>query len=155
MPKLSVSYNKTLKLTNVVMTEVPFENFQDIGISIEQLENYIKSKGCRPVGPHIQYMRTQAESGDINDITIKILRQANGYINHTEKPYSMVPELRIKNCLYVRYVGPEENSKFAYDKINLVAFEEGIPLKGDSYTVFLEGANGDVTTDIFMERADA
>lgn len=155
MAKLSVAYNKTLKLSNVVVTEVPFENFQEIGISIEQLENYIKSKGCRPIGPHIQYMRMQAAAGDISEITIKILRQVNGHIGYTEKPYTFIPEVKIKNCLYIRYDGPEENSKFAYDKINLVAFEEDIPLKGESYTIFLEGADGNVITDIFMERADA
>jgi hypothetical protein len=34
--------------------------------------------------------------------------------------------------MYCRYIGPEEKLKFAYDKILLTAFEEDIPLKGDS-----------------------
>lgn len=152
MPKLNVLYNKTLKLTNVLVTEVPFEHFQDIGISISQMENYIRSKGFQPIGPHIQYMNSRAGDTNVENMIIKILRQSSGFIHHVDKPYAIFPVLKIPNCLYVRYVGPQECTKLAFDKINLVAYEEDIPLKGSSYTIFL-GEDGDnVTTDIFVER---
>jgi len=44
--------------------------------------------------------------------------------------------------------------KFAYDKINLYAFENDIKLKGDSYTVFVDSQeeNDTIIADVFMER---
>ena len=58
--------------------------------------------------------------------------------------------------MYCRYTGPEEKLKFAYDKIQLTAFEENIPLKGDSYTIFVDKNEEDETivADVFMERTD-
>jgi hypothetical protein len=46
------------------------------------------------------------------------------------------------------------NLQFAYQKLNLVAFEENIKLKGDSYTIFVDRKDGIITADVFMERAD-
>ena len=54
MPKLEVSYKKILKLTNVLLTEVSVDNLGSYPIVVEQMENYIKSKGFQPVGPLIQ-----------------------------------------------------------------------------------------------------
>lgn len=56
--------------------------------------------------------------------------------------------------MYARYIGEESKLKFAYDKINLIAFEEDIPLKGDSYTVFVAKNDDGIIADVFMERAD-
>jgi hypothetical protein len=56
--------------------------------------------------------------------------------------------------LYVRYEGEENKLKFAYDKIILSAFEEDIPLKGDSYTIFVNQQGDNFVADVFMERAD-
>ncbi len=43
-----------------------------------------------------------------------------------------------------------------YDKIQLEAFENDIPLKGDSYTIFVDRdeENETITADVFMERTD-
>jgi hypothetical protein len=56
--------------------------------------------------------------------------------------------------MYVSYQGEESKLKFAYDKINLKAFEEDIPLKGDSYTIFIDQQDDQIIADVFMERAD-
>lgn len=74
-----------------------------------------------------------------------------------EQPYNMVPVIRVLNCMYCRYIGPEEKLKFACDKIQLEAFENDIPLKGDSYTIFVDRNEEDETiiADVFMERADS
>ena len=87
---------------------------------------------------------------------IIMMLQSNNYIYSVEQPYSMESVLRIPNCMYCRYIGPEDKLRFAYDKIQLEAFENDIPLKGDSYTIFVDRdeENETITADVFMERAD-
>jgi effector-binding domain-containing protein len=154
MQKLIVNYNKTLKLTNVVITKLNTNIDEDPGITIEQMCNYIRSKGFQPLGPHIQYNGFANNNADDMDVDIKLMRQASGFIRNIEKPYFMEPSMRIPNCLYIRYYGPISKIGFAYNKLMLAAFEEDIPLKGSSYSVFIDETNDQVTVDIFMERAD-
>ena len=154
MPNLTVNFNKILKLTNVINTDLLLDMSDNAAIVIEKMENYIKTKGFQPIGPHIQYNRLSENSNKEMEIVIKLMRQCTGFIHHIEKPYKMESILRVPNCLYIRYSGPMEKIKFAYDKLTLTAFEEDIPLKGDCYSIFLEETDGQVTVDIFMERAD-
>lgn len=85
-----------------------------------------------------------------------MMLQCNNYINNVEQPYAMESVVRVPNAMYCRYNGPEEKLKFAYDKIQLEAFENDIPLKGDSYTIFVDRdeENETITADVFMERLD-
>ena len=154
MPNLTISYNRVLKLTNILITELSIYMLTNAVITSEQMTNYIKSKGFQPLGPHIQYNGLAENNAGEMDMVIKLMRQATGFIHHIEKPYKMESVIRVPNCLYIRYCGPMEKMKFAYDKLALTAFEEDIPLKGDSYSVFLNEADDQVTADIFMERAD-
>lgn len=154
MRKIQFNYEKTLKLTNVVICELGEEDFENLNLIVEKVENYIKAKGYMPIGPLIQYSGTRINENGELDVDVKLIRQSSGYINHVEAPYTCEPVMRIKNCMYVRYTGPENMLKFAYDKINLTAFEEGIKLKGDSYTVFVNQIDDDIVADVFMERAD-
>ncbi len=118
------------------------------------MENYIKSKGSQTIGPLIQHIESSVnEQGEI-DIVIKLLRQSSNFIQHVEPPYEMKSVIRVKNCMYVRYTGPESKLKFAYDKINLTAFEEDIELKGDSYTIFVDQNEDNIIADVFMEKAN-
>lgn len=153
MKYFEISENKTLKLTNVLIKTLIEEDFENFEKSVEQMENYIKSKGYQPLGPLIQYTTTKVNENRELDVIIKLMRQVSNYINHVEPPYSMESVIRIKDCMYVRYTGPESKIKYAYDKINLTAFEEDIELKGDSYTVFVNQIDDNIVADIFMERA--
>jgi len=154
MNKLQLSENKALKITNVLIKELTEDDFSSFVKVVEQMDNYIKSKGYKPMGPLIQYSMTRvSEQGEI-DVVIKLMRQADNYINHIEQPYKMVSVLSVKNCMYVRYTGPESKIKFAYDKINLTAFEEDISLIGDSYTVFVNQVDDNIIADVFMGRAN-
>ncbi|NLD49587.1 MAG: hypothetical protein GX660_20765 [Clostridiaceae bacterium] len=152
--KIQIGYNKTLKLTNVLIKEINLKESEDLEKEVLQMENYLKNKGVQPIGPLIQY--TEVESSEIDEfkLAIKIFRQSNTYIHNIEAPYKMEPVIRVKNCMYARYTGEESKLKFAYDKINLTAFEEDIPLKGDSYTIFVAQNDDGITADVFMERAD-
>lgn len=157
MKKITTSPSKTLKLTNVLMMwcQLQDEDF-DFNIAIEQMQSFIRSKGAMQIGPLIQYTSSYLnEAGEV-DIDIRLLLQCNNYIHSVEQPYTMESVLRIPNCMYCRYIGPEDKLKFAYDKIQLEAFENDIPLKGDSYTIFVnrDEENETITADVFMERAD-
>ena len=154
MNKIQFDYNKTLKLNNTVIVEIGEQDFENLNLVVEKMENYIKAKGYMPVGPLIQYSGTKINEAGELDITVKLIRQSSQFINHTEQPYKCESLMRIKNCMYVRYTGPESSLSFAYDKINLIAFEEDIKLKGDSYTVFVNQIDDDIIADVFMERAE-
>ncbi len=154
MSKLNLDYDKTLKLTNALIIELGEEDFENINLVVEKMENYIKARGYMPIGPLIQYSGTKINEAGELDITVKLIRQSSQFINHTEEPYKCESLMRIKNCMYVRYTGPETSLKFAYDKINLTAFEEDIKLKGDSYTVFVNQIDDNIIADVFMERAE-
>jgi hypothetical protein len=149
--KLDVHKNKKLKLSNVLIREVLPCELGDTSKIIQQQENYLKTCGAVWVGPTIQYTKPSLNEQNEIEITFKSLIQSSKYINNVEKPYIMESILRVCNCLYVRYIGAEEKMRFAYDKLNLFAFEEDIELKGDSYTILVSQKDGVVTADIFME----
>jgi hypothetical protein len=154
MQKIIFHNKKVLKLTNVLQKMIEEDKIETYNFEIEKMQNYLKTKGAMSVGPLIQYTNVFVnESGEL-DMEIKILLQSNNFIHNVEPPYQMESLIRVKNCMYVSYQGEESKLKFAYDKINLKAFEEDIPLKGDSYTIFIDQQDDQIIADVFMERAD-
>ncbi len=154
MGKIKVDCNKIIKLSNVIMKTLQNNEIETFQLEIEKMQNYLKTKGAMTVGPLIQYTNALLnENGDLQ-MEVKILFQSNIYIHSIEPPYHMESLIRVKNCMYVRYQGEESKLKFAYDKINLTAFEEDIPLKGDSYTIFVDQQDDQIIADVFMERAN-
>lgn len=156
MTRLQEGNNKILKLANTLIYEVQTEEIEDLNTNMEQMENYIRAKGAMPLGPLIQYTNMTLDDQGQPQLQIKMIRQCNNYLHTVEPPYQMESVLRVKNCMYVRYIGPEEKLKFAYDKINLTAFEEDIPLKGDSYTIFVDRNEEEdtIVADVFMPKAE-
>jgi len=157
MNKLILNENKILKLNNVLKNKLLINN-EDLNFNtqVEQMQSYIKMEGARQIGPLIQYLHPfMNDFGEI-DMEITIMLQCNNFICNIENSYSVESLIRIPNCMYCRYVGPEEKIKFAYDKINLTAFEKNIPLKGDSYTIFVERDEMEnvIVADVFMQRLD-
>ena len=53
------------------------------------MDNYIKSKGHQPIGPLIQYATTKMNDEGEIDLTIKLMRQSDNYINHVEEQYGI------------------------------------------------------------------
>lgn len=148
---IQLSTNKVLKLTNVLIQEMPIQESDQFTAIVYKMENYIKSKGAMPVGPLIQKTSyTVTEDGQL-DVHIYLMRQANNFIHSVEKPYSMESVIRVCNCAYVRYTGPEEKLKFAYDKINLAAFENDFELSNENYTIFVDQQDDIIIADVFAE----
>lgn len=154
MAKIPVFFNKTLKLTNACIREIVDEDLEDIDRVMLQMDNYIRAKGARPLGPIIQYMKTiMTESGEL-DVQIKFIQQVNTHIHNTEAPYTMKASLKSKPCIFARFSGEQHHLKYAYDKLNLLAYEENIPLNGISYTVFTAQNDDVFSADVFMEKAE-
>lgn len=156
MGKIELSDRKTLKLTNALRCGIELKKESAaLSVQVEQMQSYIRVKGARQIGPLIQYAEANVSGTGELDMNMELLLQCNNYIHKVEEPYRMEPVLRVPDCVYCRYMGPGEMLKFAYDKINLYAFENDIPLKGNSYTIFVEQSeDGTLVADVFMERAD-
>ncbi|RDY30072.1 hypothetical protein [Lachnotalea glycerini] len=154
MGKLKIEQSKSLKLSNVISKILMPDEIENYALEVEKMHNYIKIKGVKPLGPIIQYTKaTVNQRGEMN-VELRILQQVNNYINNMDSFYKIDSVIRVKKCMYVRFIGEETKLKFAYDKINLEAFEEDIPLKGDSYTIFVDKQDDNLIADVFMERAD-
>ena len=157
MNKLQYSNNKTLKLANVLKYKILMtdENF-DFNASIEQMQSYIKIKGAMQVGPLIQYTRTSIDESGKLDMDIIMMLQCNKFIHNVEQPYSMESIIRVPNALYCRYTGPENMLKFAYDKIQIEAFEQDIKLDDCNYTIFVDNNIEEdvVIADVFISRVE-
>lgn len=149
--KIDISNNKTLKLTNVLSRKIEMEKNVSLQVSAEQMINYLKTHGAMPIGPLIQKTVYHINEGGMLEVELYLMQQANNFLHKTEIPFSMEPVVRVRNCMYAHYTGPEEKLKFAYDKINVTAFEADIALSNASYTIFLQGQDGEITADVFVE----
>ncbi len=152
MNKIHLNFSKTIKLVNLLIKCISIDEMQEFNTMVYQMENYIKSKGANPIGPLIQKTEYNVNEEGQLDIKITLMRQANNFIHNVESPYTMESVLRVKDCMYARYTGPEEKLKFAYDKINVTAFEEGIELGNTSYTVFVDKQDDNIVADVFVEK---
>lgn len=154
MKKIDISTNKVLKLQNVLIAEVDInkESVDSLDIVVQKMNTFISTHGAVQIGPLIQYTNVCInETGEMN-LKTSFMLQCNNYIHDVDKEYSMNSVMRVKNCLYARYVGPNKNIKFAYDKLGVYAFENDIELDGCNYTVYVNQNEEDETmiADIFM-----
>lgn len=157
MNKLQFRESKVLRLTNILINNILFENKNfRLEIAIEQMQAYIKTKGTVQVGPLIQKTKVFMNENNEMDIELIMMLQCRDYIHNVEPPYSMESVIRVPNCMYCRYIGPENKLKFAYDKIHLEAFENDIELEDCSYTIFVDRNEEDETivADVFIPRKD-
>ena len=155
MNQLLYSASKTLKLTNVLCYRALLndENF-DFQIAIEQMQNYIKVKGAVQIGPLIQCTKVSVDEAGNPDMQMYFMLQSNNFIHNVEAPYSMESVIRISDCMYCRYVGPDGKVKYAYDKIGVEAFLADEELEGTNYTVYVsrDDETETIVADVFMPR---
>lgn len=155
MSRLQYHDNKILRLTNVLKYKFLLEGEQvDFRIAIEQMQSYIRTKGAQQIGPLIQYTRTFLNENQELDVELILMLQCNHYIHNVEPPYSMESVIRVPDAMYCRYTGPESTLKYAYDKINLEAFENDIKLKDYNYTIFVNSneEEGTIVADVFVPK---
>lgn len=78
------------------------------------MQSYISVRGALQIGPFIQYVKPYVNQDEEIDMKICVLLQSNSYIHTVDYPYRMESLVRVPNCMYCRYIGPEEKLKFAY-----------------------------------------
>lgn len=110
MATMTINQNKLLKLQNVLIDKINLEEEEmDYNLVVEKMQSYIKVKGAVQIGPLIQHSNTFVNDAEELGVEINFLLQCNNYIHNVEKPYRMESVLHIPNCMYCRYIGPEEN----------------------------------------------
>ena len=149
---IQLQNNKTLKLTNVLKQRIDLKSNDEISTIVAKMDNYIKSKGALPIGPLIQKSSLALGNDGELEINIYLMRQANKFIHNVDEPFYMDSLIRIRNCMYAKYCGPEEKLKFAYDKSNLAAVEDAIELSNENYTIFIDQQDDNIIADIFVEQ---
>ena len=165
MKRIDVQQNKTLRLDNVLIKNIfqvstlsEDENdliYNDISLETEiaKMNNVIRMNGAIPIGPLIQYSGAKQICDGDTHIKLCLMIQSDRYLNNLKNPYEMQSSLVVKNCMYVRFTGFEDDISYAYEKIRIEAYEWGVKLKGNSYTIYLgsDKDTGMITADIFME----
>lgn len=154
MGKIDISKNKCLKLTNVISALVEAENLVEFNALVDKINNYILSKGALPIGPIIQKTEYVVNEEGQMDVRFYLMRQSNNFIHSVELPYKIDSVIRVPDCMYARYIGPEETLKFAYDKISIIAFEEDIDLSTENYTILVDQQDDDIVADVFIQKKD-
>lgn len=156
MKKIQIMRDKTLKLQNIISFEIDGSDETDsdlnLDVEIEKMNTLIIASGSRQIGPLIQFSSVKFTDNDYTNVKIVFMLQSSNFIHKVEPPYKMDSILRVKNCLYARYIGPEEKLKFAYDKLGVYAFENDIELEGCNYTIYVDRNEEDETmvADVFM-----
>ncbi|MEG1256063.1 hypothetical protein [Clostridium sp.] len=151
--KIVIRENKVLKLNNVLIREISENELIDIDKIAYMMDSYIKSKGNSTLGPMINYSSVEVDDNGQPKVILKLLVQLKNPIHNIEKPYELKSQIRVTNCLFVRFTEKEENLQFAYQKLGVHAFENNIKLKGDSYTVYVKKEEENIVADVFMECA--
>lgn len=154
MGKIDISKNKCLKLTNVISALVEAENLVEFNALVDKINNYILSKGALPIGPIIQKTEYVVNEEGQMDVRFYLMRQSNNFIHSVELPYKIDSVIRVPDCMYARYIGPEETLKFAYDKISIIAFEEDIDLSTENYTILVDQQDDDIVADVFIQKKE-
>lgn len=156
--KIIIHHSKTLKLTNALLLclskEADLETLQNFQSLIEQMDLHIRQKGAQPIGPLIQKTSISVNDSGEPQMVITFIRQSDTYLHKVDSPYKMESIIKVSDCLYTRFIGEEDKMQFAYNKLNLMGYEEEIELTGESYTVFVDNdeENDTITADIFMPK---
>jgi effector-binding domain-containing protein len=147
---IEVAENKTLKLKNVLSKEIGFGDDAETRKAAYMFESYIKSRGFDPYGPTVVRASVTYENG--RPVQRKeMMVQLRHVPDRIESPYSFTELLRAENCLMARYRGDAQSLQMAYGKLQVYAFENGIDLKGDSFTIVVEQNDSGILADVFAE----
>ena len=160
---IEIHRNKSLRLENVLINNIvdtlAYSGKNDreanpisLEIEVEKMINEIKIKGANKIGPVIQYSGSLEKGGKL-EINVALMLQADRFINNLQFPYIMESCIKVKDCMYTRFKGLEDDLQYAYQKIQVEAYENDIKLKDSCYTIFLDSdETGNVIVDVFVEK---
>lgn len=153
-----VKKKKTLCLTNVVSYKLDVHQegaFDNISLVVNRMLDYINVHGTINIGPVIQYNNYVCTENGNSEMNVELLIQCKDYIHNADRPYEISSKIKVNDCYMCHYVGSESGLQYAYMKIQVEAFEDGVKLKKCNYTVFLEHNEEDetVVADVFIPVA--
>lgn len=149
--KLQLRENKSLKIANALIREIPaFEKIDQQRV-MHMMDSYIKSKGLKTKGPLISSSSViKGIENGMPVVSTKIIMQLAEPTDICEPPYTYEPLIRVGPCLFVRFTGKPQGLNFAYAKIGVYAYENDIELEGSNYTVFVSQNGDEAVIDVFM-----
>ena len=149
MKEIEIQLGKKLRLHHVFMKELNEKEVSTLPKSIEMFDSYIKSMGLKTKGPLITKSQNIVEDEIIKTKVTLLIQLENIPHNKLEKEYKYEDEVLIGKSLYARYIGDKEHTIIAQYKIQVVAYENELKLKGDIYNVFVSNDKGILTIDVF------
>ncbi|CCV63658.1 conserved hypothetical protein [Alteracholeplasma palmae J233] len=146
--EILIEENKVLKLKNVLVRPITFDDEEGLDKKIYMMENYIKTKGLENVGPLILY--TTVVGTENPKLFMKAMMQLKSKHEIPMPPYEYVEEFKVGPCLFARFKGKEESSSIAQNKLQVYAYENGLILDSKSYNVFKEKNENYTVIDTFI-----
>ena len=147
---LMVQRGKVLKLINPLIYPIDLESIDSLDRAIHQMDNYILTKGRKSVGPLIQHSYMSTDKNGNSTIKLEMIRQVDANIVNVQVPYRMNSSLKVSDCMYIHFDGKEDDIKFAYNKIGVLAYEEDIKISDENYTVLIKSDDDNIVADIFV-----
>ena len=148
--EIEIVENKTLKLNRVLYRELRQQEGVDVQKAMYMLDSYVKSKKLMPYGPTIVHSKTVFQNMQPAQIT-RLMVQLRETPKSVDSPYTFEELVRVENCIMARYRGDAPHIQLALGKIQVYAFERGISLKDETYTVIIEETQSGILADVFVE----
>lgn len=149
MKEIEIQLGKKLRLHHVFMKELSDKELSTLSKSIEMFLSYIKSIGLKTKGPLVTKSESYVEDKLLKSKVTLIIQLENIPHNKVLAPYKYIDEILVGKSLYARYIGDQDHSTIAQYKIQVVAYENELKLKGEIYNVFVSNEDGIITLDVF------
>ena len=135
--EIEIQLGKKLHLYKVVSRKLNDSEINSLLKTISIFGEHIKSFGLQTKGPLIIKTKSIMEDGIAkNEITL-MSQLLNPSHNKLSEPYKYVEEVIVGKSLYAKFIGDKNKAAIANFKIQVVAYENNINLKGEIYSVFV------------------
>lgn len=150
--ELNVIEGKILKLNHVLARRINPQEMMEFQKIVQMFEAYTKAEKLTLYGPMVVHNVTEIKDG-IPMQLIELMGQLREVPKTVQAPYTFTEQIRIENCLYLRFCGPADKISVAYQKLSVYSYENDLIMKGDVYTVHIDNKDNIMTADIFAEAA--
>lgn len=149
MGKLDLFSGKKLVLKKVLGKPLHGIALQDLDYEIHKFYQQLKLLNVQMFGPLItRHKGTNIHEDGTISVDYELYMQAHDYQQY-DNHFSVYDEIRVENCLYVRFCDSPEYLELAHAKMNVYIYEEDIPVLEDTYNVFVSNNDTQITVDIF------
>lgn len=136
MPEIKVYFNKFIVIKNAVEYPITADNISYEQV-IKKVTNTLMANGLSPRPPTIIHSVV-----DKKGVCSSIIIQVKEELDKMPPTFKKNNRAKVGPCLYVRFIGVGRDSKYAYEKISVFAYENDIKLRDENYTVFVEESEG-------------